>query len=68
MPCYYTGSEAGDNALDAQEARKSLTEVTELLCMACKRLDNYNIKLPHSLAKWWLNHQQIDSQRKKRER
>ncbi len=64
MPCYYTGSEAGDRELVAAETRDALTEVTRLLCKAGKIFSNHpEIKLPEELKVWFRNHDAIDAKR-----
>lgn len=60
MPCYYTGSAEGDARLDAEIARKELTETTELLCKTMKWLEVNNMQIPEFAKNWWKKHQKSD--------
>lgn len=70
MPCYYTGTKAGDAELDAQEARKALTNVTSMLCNLCAMIEatgcDDETGMPAGTQKWWKEHKKVDSKRKKR--
>ena len=59
----------GDALLQAEEANKELTHITDLLCSACEKLestDKLNL-LPPRVVKWWQNHKKIDQERLKQE-
>jgi len=76
MPCYYTGSAEGDNALIAKEAltkkTNTLSKVTAMLCKMCELYDdndeandNDEIKhMPDDIDKWWRKHKERDRKRK----
>lgn len=63
MPCYVTGSEAGDARLAAQEtadrARKDRLALTRLLCLACQTLEAHKLMIPE-LKDWWKEHKKQD--------
>lgn len=65
MPCYVTGSAAGDSALYLKEAQEEATKTTEMLCETLQILESKNPKLLKTLSpqikKWWKNHKKIDS-------
>ena len=69
MPCTYTGSFEGDEALAAKEAleknRSTLTEVTALLCSACKILEKKKAMTPQ-LRAWYAEHEKVDRKRLKK--
>lgn len=69
MPCYYTGSEAGDARLAASEARQALTAVTATLCATCEYLEKNHPaafrEIPE-LRAFWIRHQEVDRERKER--
>lgn len=67
MPCYYTGSAEGDAKLaysmDMQKMGQKLTELTQLLCEACKAIENSTSSFNNAskeLKKWWKEHKKID--------
>ena len=66
MPCYYTGTAEGDARLAADEAHKSLTEVTAHLCWLCdynERLLQANVLRERPpLWAWWQKHKALDAQ------
>jgi len=68
MPCYYTGSAAGDEALAAHEAleevQKERLKLTRLLCTLCKQLEADNIDLDPEVEKWWQKHKKQDAKSK----
>ena len=70
MPCYQTGSAEGDARLDAEEARKELTDTTRMLCRLMTVLVEADvfkgttfIGKVDGLQEWWRLHQEIDRQR-----
>lgn len=72
MPCYITGSAAGDAELAAKEAREEAQKVTRLLCNLLERLENgspthYFTYVPIKVDRWWQAHKEIDKERKERE-
>jgi len=70
MPCYITGSEAGDRELEYKELKKEATKVTRLLCEACELLEHYSNRNHwgnEPLQKWYVKHLKIDDKRKKEE-
>lgn len=68
MPCYYTGSAEGDAQLEAEIARKKLTEVTAMLCELCDFVESEERNLPDHIAAWWDEHTKVDRERRRRER
>lgn len=65
MPCYVTGSEAGDARLAQSETYEKLIGVTRLLCVTCESLPRTAIdKLPKSVQIWWAEHERIDMERR----
>lgn len=73
MPCHYTGSAEGDARLAADEARKALTEVTQLLCSTIRTVEDHwisggeEVNLPKEVKAWWKKHEKIDEARRKKE-
>jgi hypothetical protein len=67
MPCYATGSAAGDAALSEREAREEATRLARLLCLACESSERRNHPLPALVAQWWREHKKIDAERRARE-
>lgn len=80
MPCTFTGSIEGDQALAASGLA---TALTQLLCQTCKILEEYGIvdmgvieseedpnNLVHkiNLGDWWENHKKLDAERKAKEK
>ena len=77
MPCTLTGFIDGDRAVFSKEA---ITELTQLLCGACRLLDENQIDISdvHAtvwscgacqnvtthLTEWWARHKKLDDQRK----
>lgn len=74
MPCYYTGSAAGDAELEHGETQQALTHVTRMLCDLCEAVEDHDgeqstlLSSSPSLSKWWADHKQIDQQRRNREK
>lgn len=64
MPCTYTGSIEGDRAMAAAEKAEKLTEVTAMLCEACKLLDRkqYTHELSQKTINWWYEHKKLDKE------
>ena len=64
MPCYITGSRQGDidyyNDLIINQLEDKTTKVTQMLCKACKALDDNGIKIPRGLGAWWKKHKEQD--------
>jgi 2-oxo-4-hydroxy-4-carboxy--5-ureidoimidazoline (OHCU) decarboxylase len=71
MPCFITGSAAGDAQLAADEARAEATKVTRMLCAAMKELEHYEmlhlVREVPDLNAWWVEHKRIDAERKRQE-
>lgn len=74
MPCYYTGSAAGDAALAVQEAGEELTRVTRYFCEAMQAIEdcygpNYaeEMGFDADLVEMWEDHKAIDRERQERE-
>lgn len=63
MPCYVTGSAAGDLALSLEEAHRTATTTTEMLCWMCARFYDYEHTWPENIRKWWKKHMEIDRKR-----
>lgn len=61
MPCYYTGSAEGDAELRAEESRKLVTELTQMLCSLCEKIPEKD--LPQNVAKWYKKHRKVDEER-----
>lgn len=64
MPCYYTGSAAGDAALAAQETRAKLTQMTRAFCEVMSAVDGQIVGLSKETQKLWEEHKKVDSKRK----
>ena len=68
MPCYYTGTAAGDARLEASEANQALTKTTAHLCSLCRHIeDTYEDDIigdVPGLKKWWKEHKAIDERNK----
>lgn len=69
MPCYATGSEAGDARLGEQEAREALTEVTRVACELAEAIRHsgqafWFDRLTAKTQKWIRKHDKIDEQRR----
>lgn len=60
MPCYVTGSLAGDRLLEIEETRLELTKLTRIACKLAKELEAHNIKMPKGTQTWWTKHKKID--------
>lgn len=60
MPCYVTGSAAGDAQLQAEEAREEATLVTRLLCVAVQAMREQNAEIPLEIQEWAAKHDAID--------
>ncbi len=60
MPCYVTGTAAGDAQLHAEEARERATEVTRLLCVAVAAMREQNALIPAEVEAWAMRHDAID--------
>jgi hypothetical protein len=69
MPCYITGSAEGDARLSASESHAKATEMADMLCSLCERIEKHKISivLPDKVQLWWDNHKKIDAERIKRE-
>lgn len=67
MPCYQTGSLAGDQALEAEEARKHVTKLAEMLCEACAILQTHKLMFAISpkTRRWWKQHKKTDQARER---
>lgn len=62
MPCTFTGSLAGDEALLAREA---LDRVTDLLCRTCRLIEKKGEldQLDPEVAAWWAKHKAEDAKK-----
>ena len=67
MPCYVTGSEAGDLAMAEAEAHGEATKLARLLCSLCRVLDSVHAQnlMPREVRRWWEQHCEQDAVRKK---
>lgn len=70
MPCYITGTESGDAKLSRDEARKTATKNTALLCLLCEAVEYHDVEdvMPVKVKKWWNRHKAVDVKRKLREK
>ncbi len=69
MPCTQTGSIEGDRILGLTESIKIVndknTELTRLLCLACRRIEISGMRFPNGLGKWWKSHLKVDKKKRK---
>lgn len=63
MPCYVTGSAAGDAALSAKEAREDLSRVTRVACELAKFASQYKRAFSRETMEWMDKHARLDRQR-----
>jgi len=57
MPCTYTGSIQGDDALGAEE---SLDYMTDLLCQLCHVVEDEGGSMPKPVTTWYERHKKDD--------
>lgn len=67
MPCYTTGSEAGDARLGEREAHEQVTLLTRHLCTLCRRIDRDGVESVHTKEtyRWWQQHQRVDKRKER---
>lgn len=69
MPCYVTGSRAGDLELDIKEMRKELLRATRAACELAKAYNNFSQwddfrGMSKATQEWIREHNLIDKRRK----
>lgn len=64
MPCTYTGSLNGDAIhflkQDKEQLSKEVLDLTQMLCLMCKKSEKEGTKIPKRVAKWWKKHKEQD--------
>lgn len=66
MPCYDDGADWKTGELPADKLKR-LDKITELLCETCRKLEETGELgvLSIESLKWWVNHKQVDAERKR---
>ena len=72
MPCRYDPTPEEEAAAKDTDAYRELlskqSHLTRLLCIACKKMEEYNVPITRELLSWWKTHQEEDKGREEKKR